>query len=372
MNITIVQGGLLPIPPVLGGAMEKIWYDLGKQFVIMGHNVTHISTKYKNLPDHEVISGVTHKRIKKYFSIKSLFFIIFSDFFYALRAVRAVPNNSDIIISNTYWFPIFAFFLKKIICIQVDRTPGIQFKLYKKANRFSVPSTATEISLKKILKSNYHSKIKMIPHHVPFYLKEKNEINSKDQTILYCGRIHQKKGIENIIKAINFLDIQNWKVNIIGPCDLKHGGSGENYYQYLKNSILKENINLLPPIFDKKELINCYRKASIFLYPSEDNGESAPVAPLEAMAMGCVPIVSDLICFKDYIKHNENGLIFNQKNNNAHLELAEMIAKLINNNKFRMALANKALEVKSTHSLSVISSLYIKDFKLLLNQSPKK
>jgi hypothetical protein len=42
MNITIVQGGLLPIPPILGGATEKIWFDLGKQFVAMGHNATHI------------------------------------------------------------------------------------------------------------------------------------------------------------------------------------------------------------------------------------------------------------------------------------------------------------------------------------------
>jgi hypothetical protein len=49
-----------------------------------------------------------------------------------------------------------------------------------------------------------------------------------------------------------------------------------------------------------------------------------------------------------------------------------MIAKLINNNNFRITLANKALEVKNTHSLSVISRLYIEDFKLLLNQSPKK
>jgi hypothetical protein len=47
MNITIVQGGLLPIPPVLGGAMEKICFDLRKQFVTMCHNVTHISKNMK-------------------------------------------------------------------------------------------------------------------------------------------------------------------------------------------------------------------------------------------------------------------------------------------------------------------------------------
>ena len=369
MNITIVQGGLLPIPPVLGGATEKIWFDLGKQFVIMGHDVTHISRKYKNFPDNEVIDGVAHKRIEGYFLNKSIFFIIFFDFFYALRALRTIPNNCDIIISNNYWFPIVAFFLKKIIYVQVGRTPGIQFKFYQRANRFIVPSSATELALKKVIKLNYHSKIKIIPHPIPFDVKDKIDIVSKDKTILYCGRIHPKKGIENIIKAINYLNIKNWKVDIIGPWDIEHGGGGTKYYQYLKNLIQNKNINLLPPIFDQEKLMSCYKKASIFLYPSEDNGETFGVAPLEAMALGCVPIVSDLICFKDFIIHNQNGLIFNHNNNNSYLELAEMITTLINNNELRITLANKAMEVKKTHSLSGISNLLLKDFKLILNKS---
>ena len=369
MNITIVQGGLLPIPPVLGGSTEKVWFDLGKQFVVMGHNVTHISRKHENFPNSEIIDGVIHKRIKGYFSQKFTIFIIFFDFFYSLRAIRAIPNKCDIIISNNYWFPIVAFFLKKIIYVHVGRTPGIQFKFYQRANRFIVPSSATELALKKVIKLNYHSKIKIIPYAIPFDVNGKIDIASKDKTILYCGRIHPKKGIENIIKAINYLNIENWNVDIIGPWDIEYGGGGTKYYQHLKNLIQNKNINLLPPIFDQEKLMSCYKKASIFLYPSEDNGETFGVAPLEAMALGCVPIVSDLICFKDFIIQNQNGLIFNHNNKNSYLELAEMITTLINNNELRITLANKAIEVKKKHSLSEISNLLLKDFRLILNQS---
>jgi hypothetical protein len=46
-----------------------------------------------------------------------------------------------------------------------------------------------------------------------------------------------------------------------------------------------------------------------------------------------------------------------------------MITTLINNNELRITLANMALEVKKTHSLSEISNLLLKDFKLTLNRS---
>ena len=32
MNITIVQGAFKPVPPVTGGSVEKLWFDLGREF----------------------------------------------------------------------------------------------------------------------------------------------------------------------------------------------------------------------------------------------------------------------------------------------------------------------------------------------------
>ena len=51
MKITIVTGFLLPIPPVRGGAMEKTWFRLAREFVAAGHEVTFISRRWPGWPN---------------------------------------------------------------------------------------------------------------------------------------------------------------------------------------------------------------------------------------------------------------------------------------------------------------------------------
>ena len=68
MRITVVQGAFLPVPPLLGGAVEKVWFNLGKEFARRGHEVTHVSRAFKDLPAHEVIDGVSHRRISGFAS----------------------------------------------------------------------------------------------------------------------------------------------------------------------------------------------------------------------------------------------------------------------------------------------------------------
>jgi hypothetical protein len=46
MRITIVQGAFLPVPPLLGGAVEKMWFGLAPEFVRHGHEVVYISRRF--------------------------------------------------------------------------------------------------------------------------------------------------------------------------------------------------------------------------------------------------------------------------------------------------------------------------------------
>ena len=57
MKITILQGAFLPVPPLRGGAIEKAWQGLGEAFVETGHEVTHISRLWGDLPAREKIRG---------------------------------------------------------------------------------------------------------------------------------------------------------------------------------------------------------------------------------------------------------------------------------------------------------------------------
>jgi len=51
IRIAIIQGAFLPSPPLLGGAVEKVWHALGREFAVNGHDVVHISRQYDGLEE---------------------------------------------------------------------------------------------------------------------------------------------------------------------------------------------------------------------------------------------------------------------------------------------------------------------------------
>lgn len=50
MRITVVQGPFLPVPPLRGGAIEKVMSGLGETWARQGHAVTHISRRHPGGP----------------------------------------------------------------------------------------------------------------------------------------------------------------------------------------------------------------------------------------------------------------------------------------------------------------------------------
>ena len=62
MRITILLGPFLPVPPVLGGAVEKVHLLLAETYAAAGHQVTIVSRAYKNFPREEIVNGVRHIR----------------------------------------------------------------------------------------------------------------------------------------------------------------------------------------------------------------------------------------------------------------------------------------------------------------------
>ena len=92
MRITIVQGAFLPVPPLMGGAVEKVWFDLGKEFARCGHRVTHISRCYGEFSKHETIVGVRYIRIPGFDTPRSLIILKLLDLIYSWRVLRILPK----------------------------------------------------------------------------------------------------------------------------------------------------------------------------------------------------------------------------------------------------------------------------------------
>lgn len=366
MRIAILQGAFLPVPTILGGAVEKMWFSLGKEFARQGHEVLHVSRLVGNMTPAETIEGVQHIRFLGFDTPRSGLVLKFLDLLYTLRARSIFLADFDVIISNTFWAPIVLPKRAQQVCVvDVARMPKNQMRLYQYVARLRANSSAVATAIQNELPPHLHQKVVMIPNPLPFTPTANVDIHQKKSVILYTGRIHPEKGLDLLIKAYRQTN-QQYILRLVGPHDIAAGGGGMTYLNRLKSLAGSASVEFTGPIYDTDTLNRLYAEASIFVYPSTaEKGETFGLAPLEAMAWGCTPIVSSLSCFKDFIVPHWNGLIFDHRAPDAVFQLAQHIAYLQQDTIERERLSQNALQVRQTHSIAHIAQLFLADFQRL-------
>jgi glycosyltransferase involved in cell wall biosynthesis len=375
LKITIVQGPFLPVPTLLGGAVEKAWFELGIFFKQKGHQVIHFSREFPGLPNTETIEGVKHVRIPSFDAPTNPILFRIYDLIYAVRVLRNLPS-ADIIVTNDVILPIL---LRKKrygkLYIHAARQPKGQMFLYNHADRIQGVSSSVIEEIRKEL-PNHNNLLKVIPYFIPsgHYLKNFQEsFPEKENIVLYTGRIHKEKGLKLLLKAWYKLAPalkHDWQLRIIGPWKASEGGSGEGFLQELKLiSRYDPSVKFSPPIFDNDKLQLEYRKAKIFVYPSlATKGETFGLSILEAMANGCAPIVSNLDCFRDFIEPDKSGIIFEHRAPEIKQELTTKIKNLMNTPDKISELAQKAYLKSKEFSLEKVGNQYLSDFKELISE----
>lgn len=371
MKITIIQGAFLPVPPQLGGAIEKAWYSLGKEFCKQGHIVTHISRTFDGFPDTEQLDGVYHKRVAGYSAPSNPLHYKLLDLLYSIRAVNAV-KPCDIIITHTFWSPILLKLKKKgALYVHVGRFPKGQMKFYSNANRLQAPSQFIEKAIQAEV-PDLKNKTSTVPYPItlPRYVKEWEK---RENTLLYCGRIHKEKGIHLLIEAFRRLDKdsrKNWKLKIVGGWKTEHGGSGDSCLQKLKELSGDSPTSFENPEYDIRKLNNIYQSAKIFVYPSlAEKGETFGLAPLEAMSNGCIPVVSFLACFEDFIQDRQNGFRFNHNDSEVIDSLAKTLKILIAESDSELEkIQEAAIETSKSFALNLVADRFLSDFNTALKR----
>jgi hypothetical protein len=133
MHITLVLGPFLPVPTVLGGAVEKAHVLLARAYRAAGHEVTIISRQYKNFAHEEMIDGIRHLRFASFDRTSSLPINLALDGCYAARVSLNLPP-SDITITNSFFLTLL---LRRRtggkIYVHVARFPKHQMLLYSRA-----------------------------------------------------------------------------------------------------------------------------------------------------------------------------------------------------------------------------------------------
>jgi glycosyltransferase involved in cell wall biosynthesis len=376
MKITIVLGAFLPVPPIMGGAVEKVWFALAQEFARRGHEVVLISRAIPGLRRSETSAGVKHLRVRGFDIPRSLIWLKFLDLVYSLRAMSLLPK-ADIIVTNTFWLPVLLRSSKRgQVYVHVARYPKGQMRFYGRATRLQTPSHAVACAVIGEV-PKLAEKIVVIPYPAPTSTIERDPppIVEREKIILFVGRVHPEKGLHLLIDAFAnktrtlFAD---WKLAIVGPAEKNYGGAGEPYLATLKRSAERAGGRIIfrDPVFDPIALEREFRSARLFVYPSlAEKGESFGLAPLEAMAHRCAVLVSNLDCFHDFIREGETGFIFNHRAANPTDALREKIENVVVDEPLLARVAETGYCKSTEYSLTCVADQFLDDFNSLVRNS---
>ncbi len=365
MRITLLQGAFLPVPPLRGGAIEKMWFRLGQEFAARGHQVTHVSRRCDGLLAEEEIAGVRHLRVAGFERPGTQAVNQLRDFRFTLRVLRCLPD-ADVVVTNTFWAPLLLPRRCGAIYVDVQRMPRGQMRFYRRAARLRANSSAVAAAIAAET-PRLAERIRVIPNPLSFVPPAPPAGNAKTPTVLYVGRLHAEKGLELLLRAwTRWHDSapKGWSLRLVGPSRIGEGGGGEAWVDGLRRRFPSPSIVWLPPVFDERELYAVFESATVFVYPSlAERGETFGSAVLEAMSAGCAPIVSNLACFRDFIASGYNGLVFDHRAADPVAALAEALETGASAS--ARALGEQASGVRQSHAPGPIADRFLADFATL-------
>ena len=125
------------------------------------------------------------------------------------------------------------------------------------------------------------ARVRVVPHGVDL---PHVASGPRENIVLFVGAIQKRKNIARLVQAFAALP-KDWKLVLAGAAD---GWGAEAELAAIAASQRQNDIQMLGYVTDE-EIQSLYRKASIFAFPSLDEGFGMPV--LEAMAHG-IPVVT--------------------------------------------------------------------------------
>jgi glycosyltransferase involved in cell wall biosynthesis len=373
MKITIVLGAFFPVPTIMGGAIEKVWSSLAKEFARRGHEVVLISRAMPQFAREEQVEGVRDLRVPGFDSPKNIVWLKFLDLIYSVR-VRSMLPKADLIAPHTFWLPILLRDESRgKVYVHIGRFPKGQMRFYRHVARLQAP-TADLARAVAAEAPELESKISIVPNPAPGSTRDAPvPIDQREKVILYVGRVHPEKGVHLLIEAFAGAKsalTAGWRLIVVGPTDVNLGGGGEKYLAELKRHAVGADVIFRGPVFDSGQLANEYDNARIFVYPSlAERGESFGLAPLEAMTRGCGVIVSDLGCFRDFISADKTGLAFDHRAADPVTILRAKLEQLIVDPALLSRIAAAGYAKSADHSLERIADQFLADFDSTISDS---
>ena len=354
------------------GGPARIVYELSKQLVKKGHQVTVFTTDAYT-PKERIqkvgsspydINGIGTFYFKNISNLIAWRFKIFLSPGLFLKLAKTI-KQFDIIHAHEY-FSLQSFFVallaKKnkipyVLSAHGSLDPGRlkRKSVFKRIYYFLMGKVILKNAKKLVASAEAgslqyqgfkipESKIVIIPNGVDFkkfplkdekvlsnQFKKKYNLQGK-RIILYLGRIHQIKGIDLLVNAFSdlILKLEDIHLVIVGPDD--------GYLPELKEKVKQRKITLKTTILDfldDKEKLEAFAAADVFALPSVSEGFSLTV--VEA-AMTGTPVVITKGCHVPEVERYEAGIIIPREEK----QLERAIFKILTNQKLQRTFGKNA------------------------------
>lgn len=255
-------------------------------------------------------------------------FILPAQFFWRIRREKPV-----LVHINTAFVPLSIMrdaaltFVSKILGVPVLLHPnGGRFLIEDFNNKFleSVAAKMLRASSKVLVLSEFEKEnlvrrwknlnIGILPNAIAVDKVPPVEKKAGEKTIIFFGRIHESKGLGEIIKACEILKKENFafRFNCFGT------GPEKDFFIAEMKRLLGEKFYYGGVISGNEKWL-ALAESDIFLLPSR-YGEGLPLAMLEAMAARCVAVVADVASVRAVIEDGKNGFMVEPYNANQTAE----------------------------------------------------
>ena len=269
--------------PPIGGGASPVSLEIARGYVRQGHMVDVVTMSYKDLPNYENIEGINVFRVKSLRSRKEichpweqLSYLISARKFLSrrMREVRYDINHTHFIIPTG----ILAIWLKKKFGLPYVLTShGSDVLGYNKrfamlypflkrpwkrivseAKCVTAPSDFLIDSIKQITTDGT---FKTISNGLDF---DRFKPMKKEKRILIVARLFMNKGIQDILDALEGIEMSGWKVDIVGE-----GPYRDILEQKVAVNNLADSVQLLGWIDnDSDRMKELYGKAGIYISAS--------------------------------------------------------------------------------------------------------
>lgn len=300
-----------PLPPPIGGVafmnhqFQTLLIENG--FQIISFN-TSKKTKSEDLYKKKGMNEFVHL-------LSSIFKFISFMFTNRFDIANIFVTSNLAFMRDAIFIIILKIFRKKIILHFHSKKQGEYF-LEKK--RIGYMSFFINMADKIILLSEDHKqyfqqyfnneKMEIIENFIDYELYKCN-ISEKVDEFLYVGRLSEKKGFFDLLKAVSILQDKSLKINVIGLPDNEK--TEHDIHEIIRDNNINDNIIFYGSQTGQLKY-DLFKKCRYFIFTS--HFENSPVVIKEAIAARMALLTSNIDANKNILDNKKNKLYFEVSN----------------------------------------------------------